>query len=78
MTDGTVDLNFSSSSIVLSTGQSVTFRIAMGDDRGSNSFGGGLQAVQVLGSAAAIPEPSSFGVFAGLGALLLVARRRRN
>ena len=63
--------------ITLAAGASHEFSLKV--DRGSETNGTfvGLQSVSFSGTGTVVPEPSAFGMLAGLGALALVAARRR-
>ncbi len=63
--------------INLNVGESHKFTLTV--DRGTETNGTfvGLQSISFSGTGSVIPEPSAFGLLAGLGALALVASRRR-
>lgn len=68
----TATLNFSTP-VVLNAGESKTLNLTMGSATSYNTYSG-LTGGSV---SYAIPEPSAFGLLAGLGALALVGARRR-
>ena len=61
------------SGLVTLTGSDVAYVGTVGGTQG----GGWMPAYKVTVSSPAVPEPSAFGLLAGLGALALVASRRR-
>ncbi|MBQ6704459.1 MAG: PEP-CTERM sorting domain-containing protein [Opitutales bacterium] len=65
-------ISFGEGGLEVSAGGSVEFALTMGGAKSYNTYSG-----ITGGSFTTIPEPSAFGMLAGLGALALVASRRR-
>ena len=65
-------LSFGAGGLEVSAGSTVNFALTMGGAKNFNTYSG-IKS----GSFTLIPEPSAFGLLAGLGALALVGSRRR-
>ena len=65
-------ISFGEGGLEVEAGASVNFALTMGGAKNYNTYSG-----ITGGSFTTIPEPSAFGMLAGLGALALVASRRR-